>query len=156
MTVGAAPLPAGPLPDQAAQVQVFAGQEPEAEIRIDQPHTVRSVQFAKAAPDTRLRITYRDRAVTAGSANPFTATMVLRIDGTHLPLLDTVFDASGGSLDGFPIYAVSAPFTTVGWVTGIGAGTHVLDTAYVVAGGNPPIVGFISGSPFLIEVAELP
>jgi hypothetical protein len=94
--------------------------------------------------------------VTAGSANQFTAAMVVRIDGTHVPLLDTVFDASAGSLGGFPIYAVSAPFTTVGWVTGIGAGTHVLETAYAVGGSNPPIVGFISGSPFLVEVAELP
>jgi hypothetical protein len=156
MTVGAVPLPAGPLPDQPSPVQVFAGQNPEAQIRIDQPHTVRSVQLSKAAPETRLRITYRDKAVTAGSANQFTAAMVVRIDGTHVPLLDTVFDASAGSLGGFPIYAVSAPFTTVGWVTGIGAGTHVLETAYVVAGSNPPIVGFISGSPYLIEVAELP
>jgi hypothetical protein len=143
MTVGSAPL------------QVFAGQNPEAQIRIDQAHSVRSVEFSKAAPDTRLRITYRDKAVTAGSANGFTAAMVVRIDGAHVPLLDTVFDASPGSLGGFPIHTVSSPFTTVGWVTGIAAGTHVLDTAYVLAGGNPPIVAFISGSPFLIEVAEL-
>jgi hypothetical protein len=156
VTVGAVPLPAGPLPDQAASVQVFSGQSPEAQIRIDQPHSVRSVQFSKAVPDTRLRITYRDKAVTAGSANQFTAAVVVRIDGLHVPLLDTVFDASAGSLGGFPIYAVSAPFTTVGWVTGIAAGAHVLDTAYVAGGSNPPIVGFISGSPFLVEVAELP
>ena len=144
MTVGSVPL------------LVVSGQTPQAQIRVDQPHQVRSVEFTKTAPDTRLRITYRDKAVTAGSADEFTATMVIRIDGTRLPLLDTVFDASAGSLGGFPIYALSTPFTTVGWVSGIEAGTHVLDTAYVVAGNNPPIVGFISGSPFLIEVAELP
>lgn len=154
--MGAAPLPAGPLPDQAAPVQVFSGQVPQTQIRVDQPHTVRSVEFSKAAPETRLRITYRDKAVTAGSADQFTAAVVVRIDGTHLPLLDTVCDASEGSLGGFPYYAVSAPFTTVGWVTGLAAGAHVLDTAYVVAGGNPPVVGFISSSPFLVEVAELP
>jgi hypothetical protein len=151
MNVGAIPLP-----DQAAAVQVFAGQDPEVQIRVDQPHSVRSVQFGKVTPDSRLRITYRDRAMTAGSADEFAATMVIRIDGAHVPLLDTVFDASPGSLGGFPIYAVSTPFTTVGWVTGIGAGAHVLDTAYALAGSNPPIVGFVSGGPFLIEVSELP
>ena len=152
----AEPLPAEPLPGAAAPIQVFTGQEPEAQIRIDHPHSVRSVQFAKAAADTRLRITYRDKAVTAGSANEFTATVVLRLDGVHLPLLDTVFDAGAGSLGGFSIYSVSAPFTTVGWVTGIEPGTHLLETSYVVEGDNRPIVAFISGSPFLLEIDEQP
>lgn len=154
--MGAVPLPAGPLPDGMSPVLVFTGQTQQVQIRVDQPHTVRSAQFSKAAPDTRLRITYRDKAVTAGSANEFAATMVVRIDGVHMPLLDTVFDGSAGSLGGFPIYAVSTPFTTVGWVTGLQAGPHVLDTAYVLAGSNPPIVGYISSSPYLIEVEELP
>ena len=153
--MGAVPLPAGPLPDQAAPVQVFTGQDPEVQIRVDQPHTVRSVQFAKVGPDTRLRITYRDKAVTAGSAGDFSATMVVRIDGAHVPLLDTVFDAGAAGLAGSR--STSCRPRSPRWAGSRGSRrTHVLDTAYVVAGSNPPIVGFISGSPFLIEVVELP
>jgi hypothetical protein len=154
--VGAAPLPEAPLSDQIPPVQVFADRTAETEVRVDQPHSVRSVPFTKAALDTRLRITYRDKAVCAGSSNEFSATVLVRIDGMHLPLLDTVLDAGAGSLGGFPIYSLSAPFTTVGWVAGIAPGPHTLDTAYALAGSNAPIVGFISSAPYLIEIAELP
>ena len=156
--MGAVPLPAGPDPDpdRTSAVQVFDGQTAEVQIRVDQPHTVRSATFQKAAEATRLRITYRDKAVTAGSAGEFTATVVVRLDGAHLPLLDTVLDATAGSLGGFPTYGVSAPFTAVGWVSGIAAGTHTLDTGYVLSGDSRPVVGFISSSPYLIEIDERP
>lgn len=137
--------------------QVFTGQVPESEVRVDQPHTVRSVQFQKAAADTRLRITYRDKASTAFSPAPYTVTVVVRIDGVDVPLLSTVFDASVfGQVGNFELLEVKSPFTTVGWVPGIAAGTHLLETRYVVNGPNGPVIGYVSGSPYLIEIEELP
>jgi hypothetical protein len=145
------------LPPQALPVQVFAGQVDGGQIRVDQPHTVRSVQFSKAVAETRLRITYRDRAETAPSSGEFTAAVVVRVDGVPLPLLDTVFDAARASdLGAFESFRVASPFTTVGWVSGVAAGTHSLETGYVLTGDNRPVVGFISSSPYLVEIDEQP
>jgi hypothetical protein len=136
--------------------QVFTAQEVDGGIRIDGPHAVRSVQFEKAAASTRLRITYRDKAVTAPSPDSFTAAVELKLDGSPLPLLRTVFDAvTAGRAGDFEVFRVSTPFTTVGYVSDVPAGTHTLASSYVVEGPNVPIVGFVSG-PYLIEIEELP
>jgi hypothetical protein len=137
--------------------QVFTGQIPEYDIRVDQPHTVRSVQFEKATAGSRLRITYRDKARTGPSRNTFRATLELRLDGVALPLLSTDFDAPLFGVAGqFQFFWVASPFTTVGWATSVPAGHHTLDSHYVMSGDNAPIVCFVSGSPYLVEIDEQP
>ena len=135
--------------------QVFAGQVVEFDVRVDQPHTIRSVHFEKVEPGTRLRVTYRDKAVTAFSRSPFTTTVQLKLDGVELPLLRTVFDTAASRIGQFDVFRVTAPFTTVGWVSDVPAGTHTLDSCYLLEGPDRPVVGYVSGSPYLVEIDEV-
>ena len=73
--------------------QVFTGQVAEYMIRIDHPHTIRSAEFTKAEDGTRLRITYRDKAVTGPGPSHHTTTVQVVLDGALVPLLRTVFDS---------------------------------------------------------------
>jgi hypothetical protein len=136
--------------------QVFTGQVPEYYVQVDRPHTIRSVDFVKASGASRLRVTYRDRWKTGFALQSFTATAVVSVDGAAVPLLDTVFDAgSFGPIGASELFMVSAPFTTVGYVDGLAAGPHTLASSYRITGDNAPIVGFVAGSPFLIEIDEV-
>ena len=136
--------------------QVFTGQVPEYYVRVDLPHVIRSVDFVKEAADTRLRVTYRDKWKTGFAVKTFTATAVVSVDGTPVPLLDTVFDAgSFGPIGAQELFLVSAPFTAVGYVDGLAAGPHTLSSSYRITGDNAPIVGFVAGSPYLIEIDEV-
>jgi hypothetical protein len=136
--------------------QVFAGQVPEYYVRVDLPHVIRTADFVKEAADTRLRVTYRDRWKTGFAPTSFTATAVVSVDGTPVPSLDTVFDAgSFGPIGAQQLFMVSAPFTAVGYVDGLPAGPHTFGSSYRITGGNAPVVGFVAGSPYLIEIDEV-
>jgi hypothetical protein len=137
-------------------VQVFTGDGARAGMPVNGPNTVRSVQFEKASSGTRLRITYRDNAITGFSPDSFTATVEVKLDGVALPLLRTVFDASSiGRVGQQELFRVSSPFTTVGYASDVPAGVHTLESSYVLEGPNKPVMGYVSG-PFLIEIDEQP
>jgi hypothetical protein len=137
-------------------VQVFTGQVPESYLRVDVPHTIRSVDFVKEAAGSRLRLTYRDKWRTGFGLTTFTATAVISVDGAAVPLLDTVFDAvSFGPIGASELFAVSAPFTVVGYLDGVTAGPHSFGSSYRITGDNAPIVAFVTGSPYLIEIDEV-
>jgi hypothetical protein len=137
--------------------QVFTGQVPEYSVRVDHPHVLRTTDFRKEAADTRLRLTYRDKGRTGFSLQTFTATVMVSIDGVPVPLLDTVFDApSAGTLGADELFRVSSPFTTVGYVTGLAAGPHTFSSSYRLEGASKPVVGYVTDSPYLIEIDEQP
>jgi hypothetical protein len=137
--------------------QVFTGQVQEYWVRVDLPHVLRSADFVKEAADTRLRVTYRDKGQTGFGLQTFTATVVVSVDGVAVPLLDTVFDAgSAGPIGASELFRVSSPFTTVGYVSGLAAGPHAFSSAYRLAGENLPVVGYVPGSPYFIEIDEVP
>ena len=137
-------------------VQVFTGQVPEFSVRVDLPHSIRTADFVKEASGTRLRVTYRDKWRTGFALKTFTATAVVSVDGAAVPLLDTVFDAvSFGPIGASELFGVSAPFTVVGYVDGLPAGPHTFGSSYRIAGENAPVVGFVTGSPYLTEIDEV-
>jgi hypothetical protein len=49
-------------------------------------------------------------------------------------------------------YSAAWPVKTAG----VQAGLHTLDSHYVTSGENAPIVCLVSGSPYLVEIDELP
>lgn len=135
---------------------MFTGQVPEYYVRTDLPHTIRTADFVTQAAGTRLRLTYRDKWRTGFALKTFTAAAVVSIDGAAVPLLDTVFDAvSFGPIGASELFGVSAPFTTVGYVDGLAAGPHTFSSSYRMPGPDAPIVGFVTGSPYLIEIDEV-
>ena len=143
--------PAAPPPPQT-----FSGRVAEFTVRCDQPHVIRSISFTKQSAASRLRITYRDKAKTAGSSDFFTTNVDVRIDGTSVSSLITLFDAENSPSGGFPFWGISSPFVSVGIVENIAAGTHTLTSVYVRGGSNPPIVCFVTNNPYFIEIEEIP
>jgi hypothetical protein len=142
-------------------VQTFADRTPRNSIRIDQPHTIRSVTFTKESGTSRLRITYRDKAWVNAHPHTYTALVQVHIDGVAIDLLETAFDAINSPSGEFAFHSVSSPFVTIGYANGVAAGTHTLSSVYVVTGNtalgtSAPNFGFIPDSPYFIEIEEIP
>lgn len=119
----------------------------------------RSVSFTKSSAASRLRITYRDKAKTAGSANFFGVNVNVKINGTSITPLLTVFDAENSPFAGTTTasWSISSPFTTVGFVSGIAAGTHTLTSEYIrVNSANAPVICYVTNNPFFVEIEEIP
>jgi len=122
---------------------------PEAEIRKKRRTSVAG----------RLRITYRDKGKTAGSSNGFGMNVNVKIDGVSITPLITMFDAENSPFANSttPFFSISSPFTTVGSVSGIAAGTHTLTSEYIrVNTANAPVVCFVTNNPYFIEIEEIP
>lgn len=143
----------------ARQIQTFSGQTAETTIRCDLAHVIRSISFTKSSAASRLRITYRDKAKTAGSANFFGVNVNVKINGTSITPLLTVFDAENSPFSNSttPFWNVSSPFTTVGSVSGIAAGTHTLTSEYIrVNTANAPVICYVTNNPYFVEIEEIP
>ncbi|MBS1793894.1 MAG: hypothetical protein JSS81_08565 [Acidobacteria bacterium] len=138
-------------------IQFFQGRIAESSYRCDQSNIIptRTVTFNKLSGSSRLRITYKDKAKTSGSANFFTINIEARIDGaavTPQPVL-TIFDAQNDPT--INIYFVDEPFSIVGIAENITAGTHTF-TAHLLRGANAPVVCFVTNVPYFIEIEEIP
>lgn len=54
-------------------------------------------------------------------------------------------------------WSISSPFTTVGFVSGIAAGTHTLTSQYIrVNTANAPIICYVTNNPYFVEIEEIP
>jgi len=142
----------------ARQIQTFSGQVAEFTMRCDRPNVLRSVSFTKSSVASRLRITYRDKAKTVGSAGFFGVNVNVKINGVSITPLITMFDAENSPFANSttPSFSISSPFTTVGSVSGTAAGTHTLSSEYIRVGSNAPIVCIVTNNPYFIEIEEIP
>lgn len=136
--------PAGPPGASAARyVTVFTGSE---FAKINCGHAIRTVQFVKQSDDTRLRITYRDHALTFGEHAP--AVVELKLNGASLtPTPLGIFVRAINS-------AAEQGFTQVGYADNVPAGEHTITTHYAFPGVNEPTACYRTGD-YLIEIEEL-
>jgi hypothetical protein len=113
---------------------------------------LRTATFTKSLAATRLRITYRDTA-SATSADFFSLDISMRIDNVlvsnptawTLPFADESVNPSA------PSHRLRSPFTTIGYINGVAAGTHTFTSAYLTA---DPATCSRRGS-YLIEIKEI-
>lgn len=142
-----------------APVQTFSGQG-EFPVLCNQPNTLRSVTFTKQSNASRLRIVYRDEAETGDDADGrFWIDLTVKIDGIVIPSLSTRFQGHNEPpiFNPTPHFSVEAPFTAIGYVSGITAGTHTFSSHYEMAVGTVfPTFCHSTINPYLIEIEEVP